>query len=413
MGITSESASAPRLVATTREFDAAGALLDALPEPEGTLAWVRQGEGIVGWGVAAECSPRGAGRFGAAERWWAGLVDRIGVRDEVELPGTGLVAFASLAFADRPGTSRLIVPRVLIGRRGDTGWITTFDTRLDVGVTPVRAPGPPSYSQGRVSVAGYRAAVAAAVRRIRAGELGKVVLAHDLLATTRAPLDERFLLRGLAQRYPSCWTFAVDGLLGATPELLLAREGDQVSARLLAGTAWPRAGQDPDGLAAELLGSAKNRGEHQYGIDSLRAALAPFCERLQVPAQPSVLRLPNVAHLASDVRGTLDGDASLLRLAQRVHPTAAVGGTPRAQAVAAIGELEGMDRGRYAGPVGWIDARGNGELGVALRCGLRSGNTLRLFAGCGIVADSQPDSEVTEAAAKFVPMRDALERTTD
>jgi menaquinone-specific isochorismate synthase len=122
-----------------------------------------------------------------------------------------------------------------------------------------------------------------------------------------------------------------------------------------------------------------------------------------------VLRLPNVSHLSSDVIGTLNGTPSLLALGEALHPTAAVGGTPRAEAIAMIDELEGMDRGRYAGPVGWIDGNGDGELGIALRCAQVNGRTARLYAGCGLVAESDPDSEVREAHAKMLPFREALE----
>jgi menaquinone-specific isochorismate synthase len=238
----------------------------------------------------------------------------------------------------------------------------------------------------------------------------KVVLAHDLLAVADEPLDPRFLLHGLAARYPSCWTFAVDQLVGATPELLLRRRGTEVLSRVLAGTTWPHDGTDTEALAMELLSSAKDRDEHCYAVDSLAHALRPFCVDLVVPAAPSVLQLRNVLHLATEVRGVLHpAGPPLLTLADAVHPTAAVGGTPTSDAVSAIGELEAMDRGRYAGPVGWVDAAGDGELGIALRCAQVVGRFARLFAGCGIVAGSDPDSEVAEAAAKLVPIRDALE----
>jgi menaquinone-specific isochorismate synthase len=157
------------------------------------------------------------------------------------------------------------------------------------------------------------------------------------------------------------------------------------------------------------MASAKDRHEHRLAVDSLAAALRPHCANLDVPADPSILTLHNVSHLASDVEGTLSDGASLLALTADVHPTAAVGGTPRDVSLAVIAELEGMDRGRYAGPVGWMDAAGDGELGIALRCAQLDGRTARLFAGCGIVADSDPDTEVREAAAKLVAVREALE----
>ena len=288
-------------------------------------------------------------------------------------------------------------------------------------VRPVRRTGRLRWADGRLPVEGYRAAVRAAVARMRAGELEKAALAHDLLAVADAPLDPRFLLAGLARRYPSCWSFAVDGLVGATPELLVRRSGATVSSRVLAGTAWSEAVLSDAGLtettavdraelARQLLSSEKDRREHALAVEPLAAALRPLCAELDVPDTPGVIALHNVSHLASDVQGKLDRDdpATLLRLAATVHPTAAVGGTPRDSALALIAELEGMDRGRYAGPVGWMDADGDGERGLALRCAQLDGPVARLFAGCGVVADSDPDTEVREAAAKLLPIREAL-----
>jgi menaquinone-specific isochorismate synthase len=247
------------------------------------------------------------------------------------------------------------------------------------------------------------------VARMRGGELAKVVLAHDLVASTENPIDPRFLLSGLAANYPSCWVFSVDGLVGATPELLVRRLGQRVDAMVLAGTAWPHDGLADERVAGELLSSQKNRAEHAYAVQSMVEALRPFCSPLHVPPGPSVLRLRNVQHLATEIHGRLTGSQSVLRLAWLAHPPAAVGGTPAPEARRLINDLERMDRGRYAGPVGWVDAAGNGELGIALRCAEVSGRSARLFAGCGIVADSDPDLEVREAAAKLVPMRDALQ----
>jgi menaquinone-specific isochorismate synthase len=345
------------------------------------------------------------------------------VRDDVGLPGSGPVAFTSLTFADRPGRSVLLVPEVVVGRRDGITWVTTqggseassYPTGSypvavhPIAVQPVTEPGRLRYRAGQLPVAKWRDAVAAAVRRMRAGELAKVVLAHDLLAIAEHDVDPRFLLRGLAANYPSCWVFSVDGMVGATPELLVRRLGSQVDARVLAGTIWPHDGLSSERLAGELLSSEKNLAEHAYAVRSMVDALRPFCSQLEVPDGPSVLRLHNLQHLATELRGELTGSQSVLRLAWLAHPTAAVGGTPAPDACRLISELEHMDRGRYAGPVGWVDAAGNGELGIALRCAHVSGRRVRLFAGCGIVADSDPDSEVREAAAKLVPIRDALE----
>jgi menaquinone-specific isochorismate synthase len=401
-----------RLVVRSRLVQGGSALLDMLPSPRGVLSWVRAGEGLVAWGEVARVCTEGPYRFARAQDWWQSFCAQLDTRDEVGLPGSGPVAFASLAFDDSPGSSVLVVPRVIVGRRDGRTWVTEFQTGVATGqVVPVCRPQGLRYSDGELPVTAWRDAVARAVSRMRDGAVpAKVVLAHDLLAVADEPLDPRFLLHGLAARYPSCWTFAVDQLVGATPELLLRRRGTEVLSRVLAGTIWPHDGADTGALALELLDSAKDRDEHRYAVDSLAQALNPFCTNLTVPAAPRVLELRNVLHLATEVRGVLHpAGPPLLTLADAVHPTAAVGGTPTPAAVSTISELEAMDRGRYAGPVGWVDAAGDGELGIALRCAQVVGRFARMFAGCGIVAGSDPDSEVAEAAAKLVPIRDALE----
>ena len=391
--------------------------MDLLPDDRNPLCWVRGTDGIVGWGEVARFTASGPERFADADAWWRRFTDGIDVTGDAGPLGSGPIAFASFTFAANSPGSVLVVPRVLVGRRDGQAWVTEF-TRGDGpsavrSVSPVRPSGQLRYSDGHVSVGDYRRAVAEAVRRMRAGMLDKAALAHDLLAVGEEPLDARFLLAGLARRYPTCWSYSVDGLVGATPELLVRRTSGAVEARVLAGTIWPGEGGRTDDaeLAAQLLGSAKDRHEHALAVDSLADALRPLCAQLHVPEEPSVLALHNVSHLSSDVHGTLSAarPASLLQLAEAVHPTAAVGGTPRAAAVALIAELEGMDRGRYAGPVGWVDASGDGELGIALRCAQLDGPVARLFAGCGVVADSDPDTEVREAAAKLVAVREALE----
>jgi menaquinone-specific isochorismate synthase len=401
----------------TRPIADPGRLLDLLPDSRNPLSWVRGPEGLVGWGEVARFTTRGPGRISEADAWWRSFARRLEIYDEVGVAGTGPVAFASFTFSATSPGSVLVVPRVVVGRRDGCSWITEFsagDGPSTVrSVRPVRSSGTLRYADGRLPVGRYRSAVAEAVRRMRAGELDKAALAHDLLAIGDGPLDPRFLLSGLARRYPTCWSFSVDGLVGATPELLVRRTGDTVQSRVLAGTIWPdvlTGGPDTD-LAGQLLGSSKDRREHALAVESLAAGLRPLCRSLEVPATPQVIALHNVSHLASDVRGRLDPAApvSLLQLADAVHPTAAVGGTPRDEALALIAELEGMDRGRYAGPVGWVDADGDGELGIALRCAQLDGHVARLFAGCGVVCDSDPDTEVREAAAKLVAVRDALE----
>jgi menaquinone-specific isochorismate synthase len=393
-------------------IDLTGGLLQRLPTSDGALAWVHDGQGLVGWGEVARLEVHGPGRFIQAQRWWREQVERFTVYDDVGAVGSGLVAFASFAFADdSTEPSVVIVPEVVLGRRDGQAWLTTIGTppRLS-SPQPVSPPARLRYAHGEASVTAYRAAVAEAVRRIAAGDVAKVVLAHDLVALADGPIDARFVLAGLADRYPDCWTFAIEGLVGATPELLLALLDGQLTSRVLAGTA-SRGGNEVDDLRLheELLHSAKNLEEHRYALDSLTQALQPLTTSMTASATPYLLELSNVVHLASDVSGTVAGGRDSLDLVAAVNPSAAVGGTPTPVAVRMLRQLEGFDRGRYAGPVGWIDAQGQGEWGIALRCGLLDGNAARLFAGCGIVADSDPDAEVSEAQSKFVPMRDALE----
>jgi menaquinone-specific isochorismate synthase len=412
---------AGRLVARTVEVPDPGSLLELLPDPAsdaiGPTAWLRRGEGIVGWGVAASLRTSGASRFDDAVEWWRDVADTAVVRDEVNVPGSGLVCLGSFAFADEPGDSVLVVPRVVVGRRGDRSWVTLIgDDELApapaLATQPApRAPGNVVFTDGDVGSAEWEAIVARAVERINAGELEKVVLARDLVATTDEPLDVRWPLQRLGETYEMCWTFHVDGLFGATPELLVRRERGLVTSRVLAGTIRRTGDDDRDlALAATLARSSKDLEEHEYAVRSVAESLAPHCTSMNVPEAPFVLHLPNVMHLATDVAGVVpDTDSStVLELAAALHPSAAVGGTPTKVAVEMIDEIEGMDRGRYAGPVGWMDAGGDGEFGIALRSAEYAGTRVRLFAGCGIVADSDPEAELAEAQAKFVPVRDAL-----
>ena len=396
-------------------------LLTLLPA-EGALAWVRRGEGLVGWGEADRLEVTGPGALARAAEWWADRCARTEVHDPLGVPGSGPVVFASIAFDPAAGTSVFVVPEVVVGRRDGQTWVTVTgeadEDRAVLETSPREAAtsiGQLAYADGALDPVSWCGAVAEAVRRIDAGELDKVVLARDLLVTADRPLDPRRLLLRLAERFPDTWTFSVEGLLGATPELLLRRTGRQLDARVLAGTAPRGAGADDDRLAAGLEASVKDHAEHAYAVTSLTDALRPFVEDLHVPERPDVLTLPNVRHLASDVHGRQrDGDLTgLLELVGAVHPTAAVCGSPTPQAARLITELEGMDRGRYAGPVGWLDGRGDGEFGLALRCaeltGADDGRQARLFAGCGIVTGSDPAAELAETQSKFAAVQAALE----
>lgn len=391
-----------------------GNLLAAIQNP-GALAWVHRGDGLVGWGQAARIvMPACPDRFAVAESLLRGLLGAAQTEDHVGLPGCGPVAFGSFTFDAARGGSVLVIPRTVLGRRDGTAWATTITASGADGDT--RAP---SVSQaeglplrgGSLTVPQWERAVVAAVARIRAGQIGKVVLARDLLVTAPAPIDTRAILKVLAARDPDCYVFACAGLIGATPELLIAREGRQARARVIAGTAARGVPAEDPEISEALLASAKDSVEHRYAVESVSQVLAPLCDNLAADAMPSVIRLADMHHLATTIRGTLKVRATALALAGLLHPTAAVCGTPTAAAMDVIRELEGMDRGRYAAPIGWIDAHGDGEWGIALHCGEIDGTRARLFAGCGIVAASEPASELAEAEAKFRPMLHALGRS--
>ncbi|HEY0774773.1 MAG TPA: isochorismate synthase [Nocardioidaceae bacterium] len=416
--VPSSSPEATPLVVRTASVEDPGPLLALLP-PGDSVAWLRRGEGLVGWGVAAVIRTSGPERFEQARDWWRTQARTAVVRDEVGRPGTGLVCFGSFAFADEPGDSVLVVPEVVVGRRGDTTWVTTISNAgitAAASIEPTAPPAPPegvTFVDGALSGTEWESVVADAVRRITAGDLEKVVLARDLLATADDEIDVRWPLNRLAEQYPMTWTFHVDGLFGATPEMLVRRERGLVTSRVLAGTIRRTGDDDRDlALAATLARSSKDLEEHEYAVRSVADALAPHCTSMNVPEAPFVLHLPNVMHLATDVAGVVhdseNESATSLDLAAALHPSAAVGGTPTEVAKAVITEIEGMDRGRYAGPVGWMDASGDGEWGIALRSAEVSGRTVRLFAGCGVVASSDPEAELAEAQAKFVPVRDAI-----
>jgi menaquinone-specific isochorismate synthase len=410
---SSTAAGDPLVVRTVAVgLDEVGSLLDLLPA-DAPVSWLRRDEGLVGWGVAAVIRTKGTARFSDADKWWSEITGRAEIEDAVNEPGTGLVAFGSFGFADDPGDSVLVVPQVVVGRRGDRAWLTTVGVDLP-DLAPAPLPAPPtglSFADGALNGEAWMSVVADAVDRINGGELEKVVLARDLVATCDGPLDVRWPLRKLARDYSMCWTFHVDGIFGATPEMLVRRERGLVTSRVLAGTIRRTGDEERDAaLAGTLARSSKDLEEHEYAVRSVADALEPHCSSMNVPEVPFVLHLPNVMHLATDVAGVVHdaGTVSSLQLAEALHPSAAVGGTPTTSAVALIAEIEGMARDRYAGPVGWMDAKGDGEWGIALRSALVQGNTVRLFAGCGVVGSSDPEAELAESQAKFVPVRDAL-----
>jgi menaquinone-specific isochorismate synthase len=414
---------------------AAGNLADS-----GNLtAWLRRGEGFVGLGEAAQILVSGPNRFAAAERWWRALLAAAQIEGADDLPAVGPVAFGSFSFTDNsPSLSVLTVPRLVLARYRGRQWITEacIDGSNPTGAQivlpdlgdPSKADKLPSRagrseptlrieSPGTTKAEDWRAAVRRAVELIDSGQLDKVVLARSVQAKSISqPIDPFALVGRLSDQYRDTWTFSVKGLLGASPELLIRSIRGLATSRVLAGTIQSTGQDDADlAHAAALARSSKDLDEHRFAVESVLAALRPFAEELSVPDAPSVLHLPNLMHLATDVVAELKRTKSgllpgVLTLAGALHPSAAVCGTPTEAARQVIGQLEQRDRGRYAGPVGWIDANGNGEWAIALRCAQLSPDRRRalLWAGAGIVAASIPEAELAETEAKLAPMRTVL-----
>lgn len=343
--------------------------------------------------------------------------------DGADGPGRGPVAFGALPY-DRRAAATLTVPAVLHGRSSDGDrWTTTVTDGPSTGherdsVVGSADPGSPPADPTEVTVrtvidpTSWMEAVAAAVARIEAGELTKVVLARELEVTADRPFDAARLLGELRGAAPLAYAYAVDGFVGATPELLVSRVGDVVRAHPMAGT-LPRTG-DPDAdarRAGELLRSQKNRVEHQITIDMVHETLLPWCSYLDAEPGPSIVAAGPVQHLATLVEGRLSVPLpSVLDLVAALHPTPAVGGWPRSEALAVQAELEGAERGRYAGPVGWVDTAGNGVFGVGIRGVQLEGASARLFAGVGVVEGSDPATELEETRAKARSVLGALVR---
>lgn len=421
------------LVARTRPLDEDPDLV-AVAGDDGFL-FVESGVGLAGVGVAARVTVARAG--GAADA--AAVADalaEIEAHDPVGRPGSGPVGLGALPFdPGRPG--ELVVPRVVVGRAPDGArWLTTVarpgDEPAADEIEAVLARGTArrtgfARDAGLMATEGapstftlrperppddWCAAVAEATRRLAAGDAAKVVLARAVEVVTDRPLRPAAVLAQLRRAYPENHLFSVDGFVGATPELLVARAGDRVFAHPMAGTA-PRSG-DPAAdarLAASLLTSSNTRAEHRHTIDMVHDTLLPWCSYLDEEAEPSIVAMANVQHLTTRLEGRLSSPpASVLELVAALHPTPAVGGSPRDAALALIDELEQLDRGRYAGPVGWVDARGNGTWAVGIRSAELDGTTARLFAGVGVVADSVPETELAETRAKLQAVLGAVVR---
>ena len=394
-------------------------LLDTAPplvEHDPPLAWISDDHTIIGFGEAFRISAGlGTERFDRAQQAFVGWVESCEIDDAVGLPGTGPVAFASFTFDSRSPGSVLIVPKIAFGRSHGQWYVTTVDDAdhalyLTAEVRPQVERDRPRFAGASIPDVAWVEAVAEAIERIRRGEARKVVLARDFALWSRTRFDTTRLMSKLVDRFPHCFTFAVDGLIGASPELLVRTDGTTISSVALAGTAARSSDPQVDArLGSELLESDKDRFEHLIAAESVERVLETVTESLSKDETPTLRKLDNVQHLATAFEGVLREPTSAMTLAGMLHPTAAVGGDPTDVAIEMIRELEGMDRGRYAGPVGWMDRRGRGEFAIALRCAEISGARARLFTGAGIMSDSLPENELEETRLKLGAMMSALE----
>lgn len=393
-----------------------------------SAAWLHHGQGMVGLGEAVRITASGPDRFSRASAIFRELARAARVEDEVQVRASGLIAFGSFSYADAsPRPSTLLVPAAILGSVDGE----TFLTLVRAEHRPRRPLAPPAVRDwrelftatpegegGRVELdtdhaaEDYQHLVARAVAHIRAGDAGKVVLSESATATAQSPVETALLLRRLAERFPTTWVYHVADVLGASPEMLAQTEGGRVFSRVLAGS---RPVADGEELAEQdrraFRSDAKEREEHRFAIDSVTERLGDLAEDLSVSPEPFVLRLPGMEHLASDVSARLRDGVTSLDVAARLHPSAAVSGTPREAADRIIAQLEPRDRGGYAAPVGWMDAAGDGQWAIALRMAhLVDERTVRLQAGGGLVAASDPVIEHAEVLAKFRPMLSALRR---
>ena len=374
---------------------------------------------LEGYGEAWRFEPGlGEGRFLRVRDAWSDWLAGREIDDQVSDVGSGALGFASFTFDPEAPGSVVVVPAVVVGRRAGRSWVTTVgdvDSPLSIKQSAPGAEPPdrPRYVGPSHPDWEWMESVARALRLIESGRLQKVVLARDVAVWSKSPFGVRRLLRRLHHSFPECYTFLVDGLVGASPELLLKQSDRKVESVALAGTA-PRH-PDPvrdEQLARRLLESEKDLREHELTARSVERVLGEVCARLDRSPEPTLRELVNLRHLSTRFTGLLVEGLSSFEVVHRLHPTPAVGGVPRRGAMEVIAGLERIDRGRYAGPVGWFDSVGGGEWAIALRCAQLNETGARLYAGAGIVAGSLPEEELAETRLKLRAMTSALDLRT-
>lgn len=396
-----------------------GALTDWVSS-ENPLTIQRRGHGLVGLGQTLTLRFRGPHRFQEATAAWNTISRTAHIDNPLGDPGTGLMCFGAFSFSDEsPTESVLVIPRVVIGRNTAKSW------RTDISVVGHEAEpsesrrslpaylAPLTFAPGLVSEDDFVAHVSATIQALHNGEADKVVLARDLVAHAPGVHDWRLAINRLIDAYPDCSTFAIDGLVGSTPETLAGVHGGRLTLRVLAGSTARGVNPAADRESAHrLVTSSKDNDEHRFAVNSVLQSLATITHHVVADEQPSTLKLANVWHLATEIEATLPPEVTSLDVVAAIHPSAAVAGSPTEQALAIIRATEPFDRGRYTGPVGWMDSTGDGEWSIALRCAQWSPEgTITAYAGAGIVIDSDPKSELLETRLKFKPVVDAFGAT--
>ena len=376
---------------------------------------------LAGVGEAARIPIDRAGGGEAAQKAQETLAS-ISLQNEGQISGNDLVAFAAFPFDPKlPG--ELVIPRILLRSLPNGALSITAVSEGDLSVEAAieEIASQVSHSDMPTSTRSVIKSVIPpdvwrdelvtdVINRIQGGQLEKMVLAREIQITSDVDINVPQVVKNLVATNPNAMVFSIDKFVGASPELLISRTGDVVQANPLAGTAIRLADEDEDMKSMDfLLESVKDQYEHKITIEWLLNELLPFCSYIDADPEPRIVSLPNVHHLATKVHGHLSTPAaSVLELVSALHPTPAVAGKPQAEAINLITQIEKEGRGKYAGPVGWVDANGNGAFAVGIRSAQISGNQANLFAGVGIVADSDPQSELDETDGKFLTMQQAI-----
>ena len=376
----------------------------------GKSVFLHKDQKIIASGEALRIVAKGKDRIHQLSLAWQEILNSAEISNDSGMDSAGLIAMVTIAFSENSEyESVLIVPsKTQVISEGGSFEVLVGDHQQPFTLKNVTG----EFSIGNQNSSAFLASVEKALAEITSGRIEKVVLARDLVLPITGEPDLGPALTRLHERYPECWTYKVGNVFGATPEILLRAKNGEVSARVLAGTA--ARGTDPDvdvAIADGLSHSLKNKHEHEYAVQSLVKELRPFCSSVDYEEEPFSLVLPDLWHLATDVKGKLLPNVTLFDVIEKLHPTAAVAGTPTEAATKLLEGLEPFDRGGYAGPVGWLSSNGSGEIAIALRGGVIEKSQIRAIAGSGIVAESIPEAELVETELKFRAVRWAFQST--